>query len=208
VGARLNSERRRGASQNTSNKRMQQRPRSKSRIKQEIPLAAPLMRSVRPLTRAEDEQMELKIKVICEELPDTAFLGSPSGAAVARRDFYLGIQRGNDIIEAVPANQKRVVFEPNFRVLPLPEDKTNFLGPFAKGTPTQRYFYLSWAVKGAGGELTMFGRVKVHLSHLRWSEVEETLRTGKPLTVKLRLTDKRGRPRCGSIRGEDVSWQG
>ena len=153
--------------------------------------------------------MELKIKVICEELPGTAFLGSPSsGMEVGRRDIYLGIQHGDAIIEAAPATKKRVVFEPSFRVVRLPGDKTNFLGPFAKGTQTQRFFYLSWAVKDAGGGLTMIGRAKVHLSHLRWSEVEESLETGKPLTVKLRLTDKRGRPRYGSIRGEGVSWQG
>jgi hypothetical protein len=153
--------------------------------------------------------MELKIKVICEELPGTAFLGSPSsGMEVSRRDIYLGIQQRNDIIEAAPATEKRVVFEPSFRVLRLSDDKTNFLGPFAKGTPTQRFFYLSWAIKNGEGGLTMIGRSKVHLSHLRWSEVEESLQTGKPLTVKLRLTDKRGLPRYGSIKGEGISWQG
>ena len=154
------------------------------------------------------EQLELKIKVICEDLPGTPLPGSPSGAGVAHRDLHLGIQRGDDIIALARANQKRVVFEPSFRVLPLPEDKTNFLGPFAKGTPTQRFFYLSWAVMSEEGELTMIGRAKVHLSHLRWSEIEESLRSGKPLTVKLSLTDQRGRPRCGSIKGEDVSWHG
>jgi len=89
------------------------------------------------------EQLELKIKVICEDLPGTPLPDSPSGADVAHRDIHLGIQRGDDIIDLARANQKRVVFEPAFRVLPLPEDKTNFLGPFAKGTPTQRFFYLS-----------------------------------------------------------------
>jgi hypothetical protein len=159
--------------------------------------------------RVEDGKMELKIKVICEELPGTAFLGSPSsGVEVGRRDIYLGIQHGDDMIEAAPATKKRIIFEPSFRVLQLPGDKTNFLGPFAKGTPTQRFFYLSWAVKDGGGGSTIIGRAKVHLSHLRWSEIEESLETGKPLTVTLRLTDKRGRPRCGSIRGEEVSWQG
>jgi len=152
--------------------------------------------------------MELKIKVICEELPGTAFLGPPSsGVEVGRGDIYLEIQHGDDIVEAAPATKKRIVFEPSFRVLGLPGDKTNFLGPFAKGTPTQRFFYLSWAVKDAGGGLTMIGRTKVHLSHLRWSEVEESLESGKPLTVKLSLMDKRGRPRYGSIRSEEVRWE-
>ena len=149
--------------------------------------------------------MELKIKVICEELPDNALGDSSLGAANTRQSIYLGIQQGEDMIEAVPVNQGHVVFEPSFRVMPLPQDKTNFLGPFAKGTPTERFFYLSWAVQGEGNKLTRIGRAKIHLSHLRWSEVEESLSTGNSLSVKLSLRDNKGRPRCGSIR--DASWR-
>lgn len=146
--------------------------------------------------------MELKIKVICEDLPGTKFLDK----SVAREHIYVGIQRGGEVVEAVPANRKRIVFEPEFRVSPLPDGKTNFLGPYAKGTPTERFFYLSWVIKGEEGTLTMFGRAKIHLSHIRWSQIEEAMRSGKPLSVTVSLTDKRGEPRCGSIRGEDVRW--
>ena len=111
------------------------------------------------------------------------------------------------MVEAVPATQKQAIFEPSFRVSPLPNDKTNFLGPFAKGRPTQRFFYLVWAVKEEGGKLTMFGRAKVHLSHLHWSKVEESVRSGEPLSVTLSLTDTHGRPQFGSIQGKDVRWQ-
>jgi hypothetical protein len=152
--------------------------------------------------------MDLKIKVICEALPGAEGLDAPAAPAGARRDIYLGIQQGDALVEAVPAKQKRVVFEPGFRVAPLPGDKTNFLGPFARGTPAQRFFYLVWAEKDAGGQLAMFGRAKVHLSHLPWSVVEAALQAGKPLSVMLLLTDKRGQPRCGSIQGEAVRWQG
>ncbi|HYP26910.1 MAG TPA: DUF5990 family protein [Blastocatellia bacterium] len=151
--------------------------------------------------------MELKIKVICENLPGTQFKGAVGGHSVTRRNVHLGIQQGDDVVGAVPANRKRVVFEPTFRVSPLPAGKTNFLGPYAKGTQTQRFFYLSWLVKDEDDSLTMIGRAKVHLSHLSWSRVEEAIRCGRPLSVKLSLTDKAGRPRCGSIRGDDVSWQ-
>lgn len=149
--------------------------------------------------------MELKIKVICERLPDKVPAGLVKDTADARQSIYLGIQRAEEMIEVAPTSRGRVVFEPSFRVTPLPENKTNFLGPFAKGTPTQRFFYLSWAVKDEGGKLTRIGRVKVHLSHLRWSEVEASLRSGASLSVRLSLTDSKGGPRCGSVR--DASWQ-
>jgi hypothetical protein len=156
----------------------------------------------------ESGKMELTIKVICEELPGTAYVGSPAtGMEVGRQDIYLGIQHGDEMIQAAPATKKRIVFEPGFRVLQLPGDRTNFLGPFAKGTPAQRFFYLSWAVKDDDGGFTVIGRTKVHLSHLRWSEIEQALETGKPLTVTLRLTDPRGRPRYASISAEEASWQ-
>jgi hypothetical protein len=149
--------------------------------------------------------MELKIKVICEDLPVAKFSDSKS---VVRDHIHIGIQRGDEVVEAVPASRKkRIIFEPEFRVSPLPDGKTNFLGPYAKGTPTERFFYLSWVAKNEKGALTMFGRAKIHLSHLRWSQIEEAMRSGKPLSVTVSLTDKRGEPRCGSIRGEDVRWQ-
>ena len=154
------------------------------------------------------EKVELKIKVICEELPGTAVLGSPAaGGEVDRPEIYLGIQQGDAVIEAVPVTKNRIIFEPSFRVVRLPGDKVNFLGPFAKGTLAQRFFYLSWAVKDGEGSVTMIGRTKVHLSHLRWSQIEGAFETGKPLTVKLKLTDQRGRPRYASIKGEEASWQ-
>src|SRR6185436_5301064 len=106
------------------------------------------------------------------------------------------IQYGNEVIEAVPANRKRVVFKPGFRVAPLPDGKTNFLGPFAKGTQSERFFYLTWVEKREDGHLIMFRRAKIHLSQLPWAEVEKAIHAGKPLSVTLSLTDKRGGPRC------------
>jgi hypothetical protein len=151
--------------------------------------------------------MELKIKVLCEDLPGTEFLDTSGGKTFTYQPVHLGIQRGSEVIEAVPANRKRVVFEPQFRVSPMPDGKTNFLGPFAKGTPTERFFYLSWVVKDADGNLTMFRRAKVHLSQLQWSEVKAAIDSGRQLSVTISMTDKRGGPRCASIRGEGLRWQ-
>jgi hypothetical protein len=152
--------------------------------------------------------MELKIKVICENLPGTQLLDTSGGQPVVPEPIHIGIQRGNEVVEAVAATRKRVVFEPSFRVSPLPDGKTNFLGPYAKGTPTQRFFYLTWVVRGKEGALTIIGRAKIHLSHLSWAQVEEAACSGGGLSVAVSLTDKRGRPLCGSIRGDDLRWQG
>ena len=146
------------------------------------------------------EKLELKINVVCEELP-------APGVEAGRPDIYLGIQHKDEVIETAPITQKQIIFEPSFRVAQLPGDKVNFLGPYAKGTPAERFFYLCWVVKDGAGGWNGIGRTKVHLSHLRWSDIAGSLETGKPLTVKLKLADDRGRPRYASIRGEEASWQ-
>ena len=149
--------------------------------------------------------MKLMIKVICEDLPGLKFHDTNGDRSVEYQPVHLGIQRGDEVIELTPANRKRVVFEPDFRVAPLADGKTNFLGPFAKGTPSERFFYLSWVVKGESGRLTRFRRAKIHLSHLLWSQVEAASHSGKALSVTLSMSGKRGDPRCGSIR--DGRWQ-
>src|SRR5690242_17748361 len=102
--------------------------------------------------------MELTIQVICENLPGIEFTDTQSASSRSYKPVHLGIQKGEAVIEAVPANRKRVVVEPVFRVAPLPGGKTNFLGPYAKGTPSARFFYLSWVIKSEGGDLLRFRR--------------------------------------------------
>jgi hypothetical protein len=151
--------------------------------------------------------MELTIRVICVNLPGEKFVERQGIETTVREGIHLGIQRAEVVVDAVPANRKKVVFEPTFRVSQLSGGRTNFLGPFAKGTPKERFFYLSWVVKDAEGGLSMFRRAKVRLSHLPWSRVEQAVRSGKPLCVELSMTDMRGGPLCGSVREEDAKWQ-
>jgi hypothetical protein len=150
--------------------------------------------------------MEFKIKVICEDLPGKAFIDQTLNNGLDGQAILLGIQRGNELIEATSIDREQIVFEPDFRVSPLADGKTNFLGPYAKGTPHERFFYLSWAIKDKAGNLSMLGRTKIPLSQLFWSQVEEWVGSGKTLEVAVSLTDRRGRPRFGSIRSDELRW--
>jgi hypothetical protein len=149
--------------------------------------------------------MELTIEVVCENLPGREYREARGEPAV-RRDVHLGVQEGEAVVGAVPADAERAVFTPVFRVAPLPDGKTNFLGPFAKGSPRERFFYLSWVARDDGGRLAMFRRLKVHLSHLPWSRVEAAARSGESLAVRLSMTDGKGGPLCGSIREGAAVW--
>ena len=141
---------------------------------------------------------ELTIEVVCIELPGIRFANY--------EPVYLGIQKGADVIEAVAGDSKRVVFKPVFRIGKQADGSPNFLGPFAQGTPQQRFFYLSWGVMHQDQRFEMFRRAKIHLSHLRWDYVEKAISQGTALKVTLKVTGTKGDPVCGSVRGANIEW--
>lgn len=57
--------------------------------------------------------------------------------------------------------------------------------------------------------LAMFRRVKVHLSHLSARDIQAAAKANRPLQLTLHLTNKRGEPRCASVRSGDpgVAWE-
>lgn len=138
--------------------------------------------------------MDVTIRLVCTKLPGRAFAGSAGG------DLHLGIQRGEEVLEAVPADRKSVTFEPTFRVEQLDGGRTNFLGPYAKGPRDERFFYLAWFLKGEGGAVTPVGRSKIHLGHLLWGEVEYAAAANQPIEMRVELTSPKGGPRFASIR--------
>jgi len=149
--------------------------------------------------------MELTIKVICKDLPGKEL--RDAAGEICHANVYLGIQHGEQVIEMVPGDSKTAEFAPVFRVAPLDDGQTNFLGPFAKGTKTERFFYLSWGDLGEDGIFRMFRRAKIHLSQLPWKTVERAAGAGKPIVAHLSLTDKRGGPLCASVKPPYIKWE-
>ena len=141
---------------------------------------------------------ELTIEVICTELPGIRFADY--------EPVYLGIQQGVDVIDAVPGDQKRVVFKPVFRIGKQPDGSPNFLGPFAHGPAQQRFFYLSWGVMHQNQRFEMFRRAKIHLSQLRWEQIQKAISRETALKVTLKLTGTKGDPVCGSVKGANIEW--
>jgi Family of unknown function (DUF5990) len=143
---------------------------------------------------------DLTIEVVCRNLPGSCFTDLQNPAAEKQEPVYLGIQKGNEVIEAVRADRKQVIFRPTFRIARQPDGSPNFLGPFAKGTPQERFFYLSWGVMDRNGHFEMFRRAKIHLNHLTWDHLRAALDKNIPLKVAIDMTSHKGDPICGSIR--------
>ena len=150
---------------------------------------------------------ELTIEVICKDLPGRCFKDPHNPDCDAREPVYLGIQKGNEVIEAVPGDRKQVIFRPTFRITKQADGSPNFLGPFAKGTPQERFFYLSWGVMNSEGKFEMFRRAKIHLNHLSWDQVDAAVSGNRPLKVSIGMTGKKGDPVCASIRKDRATWE-
>ena len=150
---------------------------------------------------------QLKLNVMCSQLPGLRFVDPYNHEPRVKEPVYLGIQRGTDVIETVPANRHRVVFRPEFRIGKRPDESPNFLGPFAQGRPADRFFYLSWGVKREPEQFAMFRRLKIRLTHLEWPRIDRALDSGKPIVVRLKLTDEDGGPLCGTPDESRIKWE-
>jgi len=150
--------------------------------------------------------MELKVRVVCRKLPGSAWIEQVKGEPVRREQIHLGLQRGEVIEDAVAVDAEPIVFEPLFTVRQQANGAPNFLGPYAKGTVAERFFYLMWTAPAADGSLALFRRVKVPLHHLSWDAVAKAVQEARPLVVEVTLTDANGAPRSGSLRADEMRW--
>jgi len=150
--------------------------------------------------------MELTVSVVGEDLADIDFGERSAGAGRAR--LFLGIQKGQEVVDTVPVTAGAATFTALFSVSPLPNGGTNFFGPYAHGTRNARFCYLCWMAEDETGEQRMFSRVKLPLSPLRWERVEAAARAGTPIVMRLSLRGKGGKPVYASVPNDAIHWEG
>ena len=146
----------------------------------------------------------LHLSIHCTELPGIRFPDN-CGAPTCYEPVHLGIQRGEEVIDDVPADRRQATFDASFRVGRKKDGSPNFLGPYAHGPVDDRFVYLSWGVKSKAG-FAMFRRLKLRLGHLSWRQIERSMESGEPLRVTLRLTDAKGGPLCATPPETHVAW--
>ncbi len=146
-----------------------------------------------------NKAQELTIRLRCIDLPGREFDGKSS--------VRLGVQKGKVVIEDCLAGVPEITFSCLLRVERNEESgKPNFLGPYAQGTPTERFIYLCWGERIAD-MWNGFGRAKVPLKELEWQAVEEAISTDKPIEAIIRMTDQKGGPLYASVKSDNLSWQ-
>lgn len=144
-------------------------------------------------------EQEITIEIVCTNPP-----GIQWGD---RGPVHIGIQTDKELLEAVPANLKRVVFRPVFRVRKHADGSANFLGPFAHGPRAERFIYLVWVIVQGTTPVAMLGRIKIHLNHIEWTRVEKAAAQKKAIKVTMALTNDKGKPVFASIRADQAKWE-
>ena len=81
-------------------------------------------------------------------------------------------------------------------------DGLDFGGPFVRGDRTDRHLALAWGDVSADGTFLLFRGAKLRLLDLDPRLVEEAMRPGAALAVRIRFTDELGQP----IRPAEVTW--
>jgi hypothetical protein len=158
------------------------------------------------------------LRIVCSPLP-ALFCAEHEG-------IRLGIQKGREVLldgrtldNADPASG--LVFEAEVRVEPGKDGEPNFLGPFAHGTPQERFLYLAWGLEREGSHSGVDGfdlvrRLKLFLGPVEragwsqqgitWELLEEldTAGLGSALEARVSGIGPDGTPHCG---GTKVDWR-
>jgi hypothetical protein len=85
-------------------------------------------------------------------------------------------------------------------------DGFDFSGPFVRGDRTDRHLGLAWGDVPGDGTLRLFRGAKLRLVDIDPAVIEESVRPGRRLVARVRLTDARGNPVCARVRPPALTW--
>ncbi len=135
----------------------------------------------------------VRILIECINLPPSNWDGH---AAIS-----VGIQQGKEVVQGAQLPAESVSFEAELRVGNEPTDeRPNFLGPFAFGTPQERFLYVCWGEIGLGG-WRGFRRAKLPLNGLGWEDIQSPI-----IRAQLNCTDAKGGPICATVKPTHLVW--
>jgi hypothetical protein len=134
----------------------------------------------------------LPVRIVGTELPGRRF--------GEYEDVHVGVQRGREAEQLVPADRAEAVFD----LVLTPVAPGEARGPFAQGRRGERFLYLVWA---AGPDRTMFRRLKLMLDDVPPDVWEAACRPRHRLEARLGLTDDCGGPLCARVVPPKVTWR-
>jgi hypothetical protein len=123
---------------------------------------------------------------------------------------HAGVRTKRGVEAVVPVVGEEIQFEVNLRVRPQPPGGVpNFLGPAARGTPTERHISIGWGFPNDAGGFRVVRGCKVFLTSVeraRWSLPGiswEQIRSGRVLEARWSAVGSDGGP---VVAGQPVPW--
>jgi hypothetical protein len=146
-----------------------------------------------------ETERELTLVLHCRNLPGTQCAG--------KTGVRIGVQKGQVVIEDVPADTEEALFTLPLHVRSSSQTgQSDYRGPFVQGRVGERFVYLCWGER-VGPTWEGFRRAKLPLRHLGAGLVQKALSTGIPIHVFLDMTDERGGPLTACIKEEVIVWR-
>jgi hypothetical protein len=120
-----------------------------------------------------------------------------------------GLQRGKgsnyETIQKQTSNSTDLIFEFTVQAKMGEDGNLVFLGPFAQGTPKDRFIYIDIGTCAGQTETPWSRRLKIPLSGIT-QELIGNLSDGKVLTTKVPGSGKDGSPNCATVKPFD-GWK-
>jgi hypothetical protein len=115
-----------------------------------------------------------------------------------KHPVFVGIQKKQDVVDAVPGDTDVAVWTIPVQVKEGRDGKPDFSGPSIYGKPGDRFIYVVWFENK--GDQERFRRAKVKLNHLTWEQLEDDIE------AELTMTDERGGPSSGTVKKDWIQW--
>ena len=129
-------------------------------------------------------------------------LHPPPGVALA-------VQKGRD--ELLPPSRQtadEAVFDFTVRIGTQPDGRPNFLGPFAQGTPADRFVYVNSGKRAGQQDSGWDRRAKVKLGGITPKMVDAALaEPGAVLVARFEGVGRDGGPACATVPLLDGGWR-
>jgi hypothetical protein len=144
----------------------------------------------------------VQIRIEGHDLPGRR--GGPEADRLRLANVHVGVQRGKEVVERVPASAEVAVWQLDVAGRDV-DGLLDVGGPWVHGRPGARFLYLSWgSVDDAG--FAMFRRAKLMFGDIPTALLREAFDGAGVLVGSLGLTDPAGTPRCARVRPPDIVW--
>jgi hypothetical protein len=136
-------------------------------------------------------EKSITINLNCSNFPGLEFEG--------RTPVYVGVQKGDDIVDEAPGNAHQTTFSIPIRIKEDQHGNPDFSGPYVHGKKGERFVYLVWFENKGAKE--RFRRAKIKLNHLSWAHLQAS-----QLEADVTMTDRKGGPISATLKEDLIRW--